>query len=448
MNLYWAFANVSWGKLLAANIVPFTTVYRPMGALYYRSVFEVAGLNPLGFRLVTYAFLYLNILLLILVVRRLTGSSEIALISALVWCYHGRSVDIWVNNGTVYDVLCFTCVMTALLFWISVRQKQISPRWYHHLTVVLLPVCAINAKEMGVTLPLLLLTYEVIYYLSGKKQGLARWLVRDLGAIWLMLFLMPVAILTKTAEGSPMYRHFAYAPHFTIEQFFRNHGRFLDDLFYRMDISFQPVHVVALWALLILTALLLRSKALLFAVCIIVITPLPVVFIPTRGFFVMYLPYAGWALFAAVLVTRLRDWLWERVLKRGAIAPALAHPAKAATILLVLFALVHIHRMDPTPPLDIAHEPSRERIASAISELQRLRPCPAGDKGIAFVDPRWEVGEHGLTMIVRLVCRNPTLKGDLVNESGVATDRTRYAYTIIYDVAKNSYIVHGGDGLH
>lgn len=80
MNLYWAFANVSWGKLLAANIVPFTTVYRPMGALYYRSVFEVAGLNPLGFRLVTYAFLYLNILLLILVVRRLTGSSEIALI--------------------------------------------------------------------------------------------------------------------------------------------------------------------------------------------------------------------------------------------------------------------------------------------------------------------------------------------------------------------------------
>ncbi|HEU0140947.1 MAG TPA: hypothetical protein VFQ79_14585, partial [Bryobacteraceae bacterium] len=84
----------------------------------------------------------------------------------------------------------------------------------------------------------------------------------------------------------------------------------------------------------------------------------------------------------------------------------------------------------------------------AISELQRLRPCPAGDKGIAFFDPRWEDGEHGLTMIARLVCRNPTLKADLVNESGMVADRTRYAYTITYDAAKNSYIVHGSDRLH
>lgn len=97
-------------------------------------------------------------------------------------------------------------------------------------------------------------------------------------------------------------------------------------------------------------------------------------------------------------------------------------------------------RMDPTPPPDIAHEPSRKRIAEAISELQRLRHCPAEDRGIAFVDPRWEDGEHGLTMIARLVCGNPTLKADLVNESAAPADRTQYAYTITYDAAKNSYV--------
>lgn len=239
-----------------------------------------------------------------------------------------------------------------------------------------------------------------------------------------------------------MHRHFAYAPHFTFEQFFKNHGSFLDDLFYRMDILFQPVHVLALWTLLVLTALLLRSKVLLFAIGIIIITPLPVVFIPTRGFFVMYLPYAGWALFAAVLVTRLRNWLWERVLKRGSMVPELVHPAKVVTMLVVLLALVRIHRMDPTPSPDIAHEASRERIAGTISELERLRPCPAGDKGIAFADPPWEEGEHGLTMIARLVCRDPALRVDRLNESALPADGTQYAFIITYDASRNAYRLH------
>jgi hypothetical protein len=46
------------------------------------------------------------------------------------------------------------------------------------------------------------------------------------------------------------------------------------------------------------------------------LTPLSVIFIPYRGFFVMYLPLAGWAMFAAALMAGGCNGLWTHVWKR------------------------------------------------------------------------------------------------------------------------------------
>ena len=59
MNIYWS-CEASWTRLLTANLTPFTTEYRPLGALLYRALFETFGLNPLPFRLLFYSLMLAN----------------------------------------------------------------------------------------------------------------------------------------------------------------------------------------------------------------------------------------------------------------------------------------------------------------------------------------------------------------------------------------------------
>jgi hypothetical protein len=63
MNLYQAWVLPTW-KILAANLTPFTTVYRPLGTAFYKLGFDLLGWHPLGFRMVAYLLMLANIGLL------------------------------------------------------------------------------------------------------------------------------------------------------------------------------------------------------------------------------------------------------------------------------------------------------------------------------------------------------------------------------------------------
>jgi hypothetical protein len=151
MNLYQAEGTPVY-KLVWGNIVPFTKVYRPMGAVLYRTLYTVGGLNPVWFRIAAFALLAFNIWLGFRIAKRLTGSAEIAVLTALFLAYHERLIDLYQNDGTIYDILCFTFFYLAIDRYIAVRERGENLRGWSFVGFVALTIAAINSKEMAVTL--------------------------------------------------------------------------------------------------------------------------------------------------------------------------------------------------------------------------------------------------------------------------------------------------------
>jgi hypothetical protein len=80
---------------------------------------------------------------------------------------------------------------------------------------------------------------------------------------------------------------------------------YLNPLLYQ-DHLFRDPNTVQLVAVMLALAIFLRSRPLLFAWCFILVTPLPVSFMNHYSAFFMYLPAAGWELYAATVLTTIR----------------------------------------------------------------------------------------------------------------------------------------------
>src|SRR5260370_23801309 len=160
LNLYEAWEK-SVLRLLKQNLMFFSSGYRPLGALTYRLIFGVAGLNALPFRIVVLALMLLNLYLLYRVAAA-AASREIGILTALLLCFSASFADLYYNTGTIYDVLCFTFYFSALALYAGVRKQDhwLTPR---QLALFLIfYICALNSKEMAVTLPPVLLVYELL----------------------------------------------------------------------------------------------------------------------------------------------------------------------------------------------------------------------------------------------------------------------------------------------
>src|ERR1039458_6104382 len=66
MHMYW---TRPWPALLKANLVFWSSFYRPAGGLFYRSIYDLWGFHPLPFHIAALALLSVDFALLALVVR-------------------------------------------------------------------------------------------------------------------------------------------------------------------------------------------------------------------------------------------------------------------------------------------------------------------------------------------------------------------------------------------
>lgn len=216
---------------------PFTTFYRPVGSLVYRLVFDIFGLNPSPFRVVVYGFLLLNLYLVYKLALRLSGSGEIAALSALLYTFHGRLAGIYLNNGTLYDVVCATFTFLTLLYYIGVRQTGRRIGRWAWLNLLALFICALNAKEMAAAIPLLLLIYEWIYHRPASKRpaALLRWLFGEGLPALVCSALALLAARARVGDGGPMHASVYYAMTFTAAQFLEHWRRLMSGLLYVPD---------------------------------------------------------------------------------------------------------------------------------------------------------------------------------------------------------------------
>lgn len=160
----------SIATVLRWNLEYFSPAYRPLGALYYRVLYEWFGLNALPLRIVCFAFLLAEFWLIYAITRYLTGSRETGAITTLLLCFHVNFEPMYYNSGMCYDVFCFLFYWAAFLYYARIRRDRLYPRWWQMIVIAALYICALNSKELAVTLPVIRFWFSQIRFRSPSHS--------------------------------------------------------------------------------------------------------------------------------------------------------------------------------------------------------------------------------------------------------------------------------------
>jgi hypothetical protein len=447
MNLYWAW-ETPLPSLLAANLFPFTTVYRPFGAVVYRTVFAFAGLDPFPFRCLTYILLLVNLYLTFRLAKALTGSREIGILAALAVVFHGRFVHMYADNGFLYDVLCFPLYLLTILFYHRVRSRDMPVRGWNLLCLYLLFTAALNAKELALTLPGVLLAYEIIYHRPSEHSvgGLKRWLRESALVPLIMLCISIGAYWGKVAPGSPLRGNPAYIPNYSLDQLTHSVVGYLSELFYLDVHALNPSLAAGYLFVLCALPIVARSRHLAFCVALMALSPVPVLFC-YRAFTSMYISLAGLGIYSAIVIVSSRDWLLDRLSLPQRWSPVVGGAARVtcfAAIAVLLFT-VHLADIRARP---IAQSATRHQYLRGMKEdlLQVHQHWPARSK-VLFIDTPY--GSHyTATFLMRLLYQDPTIDVGILgaNVPDLAFAK-EYGYDYVFDYQDGELVLVGNSVL-
>jgi hypothetical protein len=388
MNMYFAWV-LPLPRLILGNLTPFNSVYRPVGSAFYRVMYDIAGFHPLPFRIAAYALMLLNIWLVYRLAVAVTGSMETGALCAFVFSFHKRLFGLFVNGGTIYDILC--CTFFCLAFWsyVDARRRGKFPLaffgWY---------VLALNSKEMAAALPAILLIYELVYWGLPKSWA---WLW-DRRAIWLALAVTAVAFEMKIAKGSSFFGVHDYDQIFTVDRYFSTMAPLVSQLFYLRENALGRLAMILVIAALFAIAALARNKAMLLGAAILVLAPLPVNFIVYRGFFVMYIPLIGWALWASAGMTTSR----KRV--------------PFAVLLVAAAAVVYVAQQRNHVWSFATVDQNQARIRAMRLAMENINIPKAGR--VLLPHQPFDAGSYDALFLIRLAKHDPEIAVDTVEGSG------------------------------
>src|ERR1022692_3770943 len=403
-NLH-GYLSRSPASLMVDNLHYWSTSYRPLGGLFYVALYRWFGFNPLPFRVACFGLLALNLSLLWRFTLRLSGSREVAFLALLLAGYHAWFVDLYYSTGAVYDLLCYCFYLGAFNLYLGVRAQGAALAWRHLGILITVYVCALNAKEMAVSLPVLLAAYEVIYHWRALRRSGLRWPWREgRGVLVTGLLTVPYVIGKLTAAGNlaenPAYRmtispgHYLHAFHL-----------YLNPLLYQEHV-FRDSHTIQLLLAMLGIALWRRSRPLLFAWCFLLVSLLPVAFMAHYAAFFLYLPMAGWSLYAAVLLVLARRLLVSLLVRLGRLQAGRVQTGSAIALPLVLaLFLVPHHRQESAKTLRNFEnfQPPSRRLAE---ELIALRPTLPRGARVLFIDHPFAKDEYTLLFLTRLLYRD------------------------------------------
>jgi len=237
MNIYRVWYPPVW-KVGLAHVMFWSDFIRPMGALYYLPLFKFAGFNPVPYNAARLLLLLVNAALFYCLAKILSRSWWIATLAAVPIAYHAGSAYLVYSGSFIYDILCGGFYFAALLYYVRLRRRNI-PLGIPHVFVFLgLYICALNSKEMAVTLPVVVLAYELLF--KGRN---ARFVPVLIAAAITAIF-----IAGKTGHGSLTDLE-AYRPVFTWARFAESNTRYLNTIFYAGLFTIQ--RVLLLWGVVL-----------------------------------------------------------------------------------------------------------------------------------------------------------------------------------------------------
>lgn len=281
-------------KVAWANVLFATSFYRPLAGIFYMPLYRLFGFNPLPYRIVIYAVLWISLWLLYCLARRLTGSREAAGFAVLIGCVNPNLTLVYSSTSMIYDVLCFPFLIGALLYYVRAREGERMLKLRRIGVLAVLFALALNAKEMAVVVPAWLVVYEVLYH-GWRKPS---W--REIAPVVVVGAMAVVYTAGKMLGPDSLASIEGYRPVYTIDRFLETSRIYAGDVF--LSQPFDTAQVLLFWVGLFCLAALLRRKAMLFGAAFALIAFLPLNFSPPRDPFVLYIPLAGLAIFAGDLV--------------------------------------------------------------------------------------------------------------------------------------------------
>jgi hypothetical protein len=328
MNLYNYWQPPLW-KVLLANLSFWSSFVRPMAAVYYLPLFHLFKFNPVPYTWVRIAMLALNTVLFYKLARGISRSWWAAVLASFPVAYQANLGNLSFDGAFIYDTLCATFYFAALLYYIRRRRGRTHLSVGQGCVFLALYICALDSKEMAVSLPVVALAYELLL-VKRRERGFAA-LARELWTVLAAGAITVIFILGKALGAQSLTTMDAYRPVLTWSRFSESTTRFFNTIFYTDGLTIE--HALVLWGVLLCAGIagLLRRRRdprWLFLWVWVMATPLPIVFLPGRGAGLLYLVAAGWALTAAMLC-RAAYWRLSREMFAG-------RPARMAAMGLCL----------------------------------------------------------------------------------------------------------------
>jgi hypothetical protein len=300
MNIYGYWQPPLW-KVLLANVSFWGTFVRPMAALYYLPLFHLFKLNPVPYTWVRIALLALNAVLFYKLAREISGSWWVAVLASFPVAYQAHLGNLSFDGAFIYDTLCATFYFAALLYYMRRRRASAHLSLGQGCVFLALYICALDSKEMAVSLPVVVLAYELL--LKKPAAGLSNF-VKQLWPTLAAGAITAIFILGKALGAQSLTNLDAYRPVLTWARFSESTVRFFNTMFYSEGLTME--HAVTMWGVLLFAGIAglvrrRRDPRWFFLWIWVLVTPLPIVFLPGRGAGLLYLVAAGWALVVAML---------------------------------------------------------------------------------------------------------------------------------------------------
>jgi hypothetical protein len=269
-----------------------------------------------------------NTVLFYKLARGISRSWWVAALAAFPVAYQASLGNLSFDGAFIFDTLCGGFYFAALLYYIRARTGKRHLSATQGCVFLALYICALDSKEMAVSLPVVALAYELL--LRKRATGWSN-LAKQLWPALAAGAITAIFILGKTLSAGSLTNMDAYRPVITWARFSESSTRFFNTIFYAEGLTMQ--HGIALWGVLLCAGIVgvvrrRRDPRWLFLWIWVMVTPLPIAFLPGRGAGLLYIVAAGWAL-ATAMLCRAVSWRLVRELFRG-------RPARMAAMGLCL----------------------------------------------------------------------------------------------------------------
>jgi len=371
MNI-WTYWYVGPVQSLFALAKFWTSNYRPGGALYYWPLYHFFGLNPLPYRIVQISILALGIPLAYCLARLLASSGSVAFLAVLAFCYHPYVANLVFVGAFIYDVLCGLFYLAALTYYIHIREKGADLRPLQLLLFLLLYICALNSKEMAVSLPGIVLIYELLKLPRWRSwDAFLSWIWRSAAPALVAGVITAIYVYSKIYGSGSVIRFEAYHPTYSWYNFVTSNAKFVGELLYAPE-AITPTILLVLWAAVFIYAYLRRDRMLWLVAFWVVIVPLPIAFLlPIRSGGCLYLLLFGWAMIFARAACDLIAVVANRTSPSRIAKIALV---SVLAVLLAIFTQWENHRLNTVANL-LAVGQRVSHVIAAFDSLH-LQPAP------------------------------------------------------------------------